>query len=76
MIEDEVVKGLKQRYLDVHPLMFQRSLELARTPGELFDILETIPGKFPIVWDEEQRCWITAKDLFVSQPFLDRVFGQ
>jgi len=76
MIEGEVVNGLRRRYKDVHPLMFQRSQELARTAGELFDILDTIPRKFPIVWNDTERRWVTNTDLFQSHPFLEQVFSK
>jgi hypothetical protein len=76
MINSELVTKLKERYKDVHPLMFHRSQEAARTPGELFDILDTIPKKYPIVWDDGERRWVTADDLFQSQPFLEQVFGK
>jgi hypothetical protein len=60
---DEVQKALKSRYSHVHPLMFQRSLERAKTNGELFDLLESIPKTMPIVWNEQQSCWETTDNL-------------
>jgi hypothetical protein len=64
---DEVQLGLKARYAHIHPLIFQRSLEKAKTNGELFDILEGIPKKYPIVWDENNRCWKNTDDLLQAQ---------
>lgn len=55
--------ALKQRYSNIHPLLFQRSLEKARTDVELFDILEGMPKNYPLVWDEENHCWKQTEDL-------------
>lgn len=65
MIALEVVEGLKEKYSNIHPLVFHRSLERAETAGELFDILDTIPDP-PFAWDEESRRWRTTKDLTQS----------
>jgi len=67
MFMDDVQKGLKERYPDLHPLIFQRSLEKAESNGELFDILETIPEDLPIVWDDKKRAWVVTDDLLQSQ---------
>jgi hypothetical protein len=58
---NKVVDELRRRY-DIHPLLFQRSVEYAATPGELFDILESIP-EYPIVWDVDDRRWKQVDDL-------------
>lgn len=60
---DETQLALKTRYAYVHPLIFQRSLDKAKTNGELFDILESIPEEMPITWNEKDRCWKHSKDL-------------
>lgn len=60
---DKVQQALKDRYPHIHPLIFQRSLEKASSNGELFDILESIPDVYPIVWDEETRRWVHTEDL-------------
>lgn len=64
---DEVQEALRKRYSHLHPLLFQRSLEKARSDGELFDILESIPEAHPIIWDEESRRWIHTPDLLQSE---------
>lgn len=56
---DEIQKALKERYPDVHPLLFYRSLEKAKSNGELFDLLDGMP-ELPVVWDDDQRCWSTT----------------
>jgi len=63
---DEVQEALKKRYPHIHPLLFQRACEKARTNGELFDMLETMPEEYPIVWDEERREWVVT-DLLQSE---------
>ena len=60
---NEIQSALKKRYPDLHPLIFQRSLEKAETDVQLFDILEGMPKKFPLVWDEENHCWKNTADL-------------
>ncbi len=57
---DEVQRALQERYTQFHPLLFHRSKEKARSNGELFDILESVPEEYPIVWDESQRAWVST----------------
>ncbi len=64
---NEVQQALKKRYAHLHPLLFQRSLEKARTDGELFDMLDTFPQEFPVVWDEADRTWKQTDDLFQAK---------
>ena len=65
-ITDEVVLKLRQRYSALHPLLFLRSVEKAKSMSELFDILDTVPD-CPVVWDEEKRRWVNATDLLLSK---------
>lgn len=60
---NKVQAALKERYSSLHPLLFQRSLEKAKTDVELFDILEGIPKGYPLVWDEDNHCWKQTDDL-------------
>lgn len=60
---NKIQAALKERHASLHPLLFQRSLEKARTDVELFDILEGIPKDYPLVWDEENHCWKKTEDL-------------
>lgn len=64
---NEVQEAMKERYAHLHPLIFQRSLERSKDDSELFDILETIPDEFPIVWDDEKRSWVSTEDLIQSE---------
>ncbi len=62
-MKEKIINKLKKRYASVHPLIFQRSVERSKTETELFDILETIPKVFPIVWSEEDLKWIIFKNI-------------
>lgn len=64
---DDVQIALKKRYAHIHPLLFQRSIEKARSNGELFDILEEMPKNRPIIWDEKKRRWRYTEDLLQSK---------
>ena len=69
MISEELLNGLKAKYASIHPLLFQRSKERVKTAGELFDLLDTMPTQFPITWSEENKRWMTTKDLFQAKAF-------
>lgn len=71
-MNEELIAKLKERYSNIHPLIFQRSVEYAKTPGHLFDILESIPD-FPIVWSEEANSWVTCEDLYLSEEFFEEI---
>ena len=64
---DEVQKALRKRYPNIHPLMFQRSCEKAKSNGELFDILESIPDQYPVVWNDEKKEWAKTDLLQVDE---------
>lgn len=68
----EIQDALRKRYPDLHPLIFKRSVEKAQTDGELFDILETVPDEYPIVWCEESRRWEHSDDLLQNRDFVNR----
>lgn len=68
MISEELISALKAKYT-IHPLIFHRSKERSKTAGELFDILDTMPKIFPIVWSEENKKWETTQDLFQAKAF-------
>jgi hypothetical protein len=59
--EDKLL-ALKSRYSQIHPLMFQRSVERAKNLADLFEILERIPVRFPVVWDDSKRMWVKETD--------------
>jgi hypothetical protein len=66
MIQDiceDKLSVLKSRYPQIHPLMFHRSVERAKNLADLFEILEGIPVRFPIVWDDGKRMWVKKNDI-------------
>ena len=67
MITESMLEKLMERYSHVHPLIFQRSVEKAKSDVDLFDILDSIPNNYPIVWDEEKRSWKTTEDMLQSK---------
>lgn len=68
MIDPSTIDTLRQRYSDVHPLVFHRSAERATTAAQLFDILESIT-KYPIVWDDDKHSWKHVEDLEQADRF-------
>jgi len=69
MIEEKVDSQLREKYKHLDPLIFQRSVERATGPGDLFDILESVPNGLPIIWDEKTRRWVVTDDLTQSSKF-------
>lgn len=53
--QSEIVEKLKERYSQIHPVIFQRMIERAKNEFELFDILDTVPESFPLVFDVSAR---------------------
>lgn len=68
MIKQETIDWFREKFPQVHPLVMQRSVERARTHGELFDILSELP-ECPFVWSEETRRWVSTKDIFQAANF-------
>lgn len=68
-----MIDNLRKRYAHLHPLIFHRSVERARNDVELFDILDSCPTDFPIIWDIDERRWKTTNDLFMEEtiPWTD-----
>jgi hypothetical protein len=69
MVNHAIAKSLKQRYNNIHPLVFQRSLDRAIDDTDLFDILDSFPNKYPVVWNNNERRWIVTDDLFLKSSF-------
>jgi len=72
MIDESLVDGLRDNFKDVHPLIFHRSLERAVSPGDLFDILDTIPIEYPIIWNEDERRWKSTDDIFLLKGLVKK----
>jgi len=73
MLDANVVAKLKERYPNLHPMIFHRSVERAKSLGNLFDILETIPDGFPLIWSDSQGCWIICTDIYQSKEFFEEL---
>jgi hypothetical protein len=69
MIEAKVLQSLKERYPHIHPLIFLRSAERARSGGDLFDILEGFPNQYPVTWNDETHGWVRCDDILQSRKF-------
>jgi len=69
-MDDAIVCKLRERYAHLSPLIFQRSVERAQNEGELFDILETIPEAYPLLWDNNTRRWVFGR-LFPMSDSID-----
>ena len=63
MIIEDVQESLIERYSHVPQLIFERTVEKAKTNGELFDLLESFPDSYPVVWCENKRKWVHTSDL-------------
>ncbi len=70
-MDQQIIDKLKDRYAHVHPLIFHHSVNRAKSGGDLFDILDTLPEKYPLIWDEQMRRWVVTDDLFQIRPFLE-----
>ena len=65
-MEDSCIEALKKRYVGLHPLLLHRSAERARSPSDLFEILESMPSKFPISWDDSKHMWVKDTDVIAQ----------
>jgi len=72
MLDANVVQKLRERHPNLHPMLFHRSLERAKSLGHLFDILETVPEEFPLVWsDSDEGRWVLCTDVYQSKEFFE-----
>jgi hypothetical protein len=60
---EDAIENFRKRYYNLHPLIFHRSVERAGSLVELFEILETIPSKYPIAWNDNIRSWVKETDI-------------
>lgn len=73
MLDENIVRKLKERYSNLHPLLFFRSVERAKSNVELFDILDTIPKNCPVSWCEKENRWVETKDFYVHSEFFNEL---
>lgn len=71
-MDKKIVEGLRKRHPDVHPLIFHRSVEYAKNATHLFDILESLPKRFPIIWDDQEDKWVVCRDITLNKKFLEQ----
>lgn len=69
MIDKKIVESLKKRYSHIHPLIFHRSVERAKSGGDLFDILDSFEDRYPVVWGEKEGRWVVSDDVTQSTRF-------
>lgn len=69
MFDPVVVSKLKEKYSNLHPLLFHRSVERAKSNGDLFDILDTCPKTYPLKWCDKESRWVEADDLYLVAEF-------
>lgn len=67
-IDNNVFKSLQDRYFNIHPLIFHRSIEKSQSLSDLFDILESFPG-LPAIWDDEHKTWKKITDICLQDKF-------
>ena len=72
MVNEEILKKLKERYKNIHPLIFHRSIEKSKKDVDLFDILDAFPKEFPVVWCEEDRKWEKTDNIFQIEDFFEK----
>lgn len=73
-LNQEVIEKLKERYAaSIHPLIFHRSLEKSKSVGDLFDILESFPKNFPVIWDDESHQWKIVEDIYQFKNFQEKM---
>ena len=79
MIDESMIEKLKNRYHDIHPLIFHRSMEHARSGGDLFDIVSDLAERlehgeevYPLIWDEEKHRWAKTDDIFQTKTFVEK----
>jgi hypothetical protein len=69
MFDEGFLQKLRERYSQIHPLIFHRSVERAISKTDLFDILDSFPTEYPVVWDDSERKWTVTKDLLQISKF-------
>jgi hypothetical protein len=68
-IRPDFLEKIKNSYSYIHPLIFHRSVEKTNSEVELFDILDSLPQEYPVVWSEADRRWVTTRDLVQTEKF-------
>ena len=66
LMDEATLANFRARYSEVHPLVFQRSLEKASSALDLFEILQTVPSLPPFSWDDSKRSWSRDEDVMAT----------
>lgn len=51
--DNDIIVKLRERYGDLHPLLFHVSCDRSKSLSDLFDILDSVEG-LPVQWDGER----------------------
>lgn len=70
MLTEEITQKLRERYPDLPPMIFHRSMERAKSDGDLFDILDSFPKIYPVVWSDTAYRWLSTKDVYQTGSFF------
>lgn len=66
ILDDRILNSFKDKYRDIDPLVFHRSVERAKSFSDLFEILEDVPS-YPFCWDDENKKWSSVKDFVIFE---------
>lgn len=72
MISEDLLDSFRNKYKNVHPLVFHRSVEKAKDANNLFDILEDIP-ETPFFWDDGIKKWVNNYDFICLDKAKDLI---
>lgn len=61
--DDPVLCNFKAKYAHVHPLVFHRSVERAKSFLNLFEIMEALPKDCPFSWSDSVGMWVRDDDM-------------
>ena len=81
-MNSEVITKIKEKFAHIHPLIVHRSVERAKSPGDLFDILDELSTNmketfmYPLIWHEEDHRWRQTSDIFQLNVFFIKHFGK
>jgi hypothetical protein len=67
------IQIMRDKYSHLHELLFHRSLEKAASISELYDILDSVPTEYPLIWCDKKRRWITTDDIYLESKIERKV---
>ena len=69
IINEKTLNSFRIRYINIHHLIIQRTVDKVETQGELFDILEDFPNTYPVVWNVKSKRWSHTDDITQEDNF-------